>query len=58
MVAVGLSDAAARGSGLASGLDCELLARRLAAGGLARGLLRASHSDLLFLSAAVGRGLG
>jgi hypothetical protein len=42
-VAVGLRNPTARRLRLARRLDCELLAGRLAAGGLARGLLGASH---------------
>ena len=43
--AFGLLDTASRGGGLAGGLGREGLAGRLAAGGLARGLLGTGHSD-------------
>ena len=45
-VTVGLLDAAGRGGRLASGFGSQLLARGLASGGLASGLLGSCHLDL------------
>ena len=50
---MGLLDASGGGCGLASGLGGQLLAGRLAAGGLAGCLLRASHGICLLFAECV-----